>query len=157
MENTNNVENTVQQTTENTGIIQEPEERKFTQQEVNAIIEKRLKRERERMNALVNGQDPAVVDIQTREKAVTARELRIEAKEQLLNKGLPVELLDVLNYENKESCEASINKLEAIFNKSVADTIDAKLRGGAPMKKAPQDASSYDLDDALAQEFGLKE
>lgn len=80
------------------------EERLFTKEEVNQMIEKRLARERRK-------QPP---DIGEREKTLAQRELAVMAKEKLMGAGLPLELAGVLKYEDEESLQSSIEAYQKI-------------------------------------------
>lgn len=82
-------------------------------------------------------------ELTKREAALTARELKATAKETLANRGLPTSLADVLNYENAEACNKSIEAVEAAFREAVAAGVDEKLKGGRPPKKAPDGTATY--------------
>ena len=82
-------------------------------------------------------------ELSKREAELTARELKATAKETLVSKGLPASLADVLNYENAEACNKSIEAVEAAFREAVAAGVDEKLRGGKPPKKAPDGTQLY--------------
>lgn len=72
-----------------------------------------------------------------REAAVTRKELMAEAKNTLAEKKLPVELSEVLNYTDAESCNKSIATVEKAFQKAVEAAVEDRLKGGKPPKKAP--------------------
>ena len=75
---------TEQQTeTERTGTENEnrAEEKTFTQEEVNKIVEKRLNRERQRLASAMGPADPREIELAERERRATERELRIDAAE----------------------------------------------------------------------------
>lgn len=82
-------------------------------------------------------------ELAKREAELTARELKATAKETLASKGLPTSLADVLNYENAEVCNKSIEAVEAAFREAVAAGVDEKLRGGKPPKQAPDGTLIY--------------
>ena len=131
---------------------QEPEQaRTFTQAEVDRIVENRLNRERKRLSAAMAGLDPREDDLREREKAVELKEMKADARAALSEKGLPIEALDLLNYTDKESCDKSIEQLEAAFNIALQSRLSTLLQGGSPMKKAPQEAPDF----ALRRAFDL--
>lgn len=72
-----------------------------------------------------------------REAAVTRKELMAEAKNTLAEKKLPVELSEVLNYTDADSCNKSIATVEKAFQKAVEAAVEDRLKGGKPPKKAP--------------------
>lgn len=75
-------------------------------------------------------------DLTKRENAVLQRELKANAKETLVSKGLPVGLADTINYTSEETVNASIEALEKSFQASVQSAVDEKLKGGKPLTKA---------------------
>lgn len=77
-------------------------------------------------------------ELAEREAAITRRELAAEAKNSLAEKKLPVELADVLNYADADTCKASIEAVERAFQKAVETAVEEKLKGGNPLKKAPE-------------------
>lgn len=109
----------------------------FTQEEVDKIVEKRLNRERKKFSSLLNGDDPREAELAERERALEIKELRADAKGILAEKGLPMEALELLNYTDKESCEKSIEALEAVVKTASQARVEFLLRGGKPMKKGP--------------------
>ena len=67
------------------------------------------------------------------------------AKEQLVDKGLPITLASVLNYSNAEECTASIDAVSKAFQEAVEKTVNERLAGGKPPKKA-ETKTIYTLD-----------
>lgn len=97
---------------EETADQQESNEKTFTQAEVDEIIRKRLARERRKTETEsdTDGEQDTGDD---REKTLEERELRVMAKEKLLDSGMPSNLADVLRYSDEKSLEKAI---EAIRN-----------------------------------------
>ena len=58
-----------------------------------------------------------------------------EAKNTLTEKKLPVELAEVLNYADAESCNKSIVAVEKAFGAAVEAAVNERLKGGEPLKK----------------------
>jgi hypothetical protein len=77
-------------------------------------------------------------ELKAREAEITKRELSATAKETLADKGLPLQLAEILNYENADTCKASIEAVEKSFSEAVQKAVEEKLKGGNPMKKAPE-------------------
>lgn len=75
-------------------------------------------------------------ELADREASITRRELAATAKEQLAEKGLPLSLADVLNYESAEACAASIDAVGKAFQEAVEKAVQERLTGGKPPKKA---------------------
>jgi len=85
-----------------------------------------------------------------REAAVTRKELMAEARNTLSEKGLPLELAEILNYKDADACRASMETVQKAFQKAVEAAVEEKLKGGKPPKKAPEDENAlekqiYDL------------
>ena len=75
----------------------------FTQEEVNRIVSERLAREREKP-----------VDDE-REKALKARETRLDCRDYLDSKKYPASLLDTLDSSDAEKFKAAVDKLMKAF------------------------------------------
>lgn len=84
----------------------ESDERTYTQKEVDDIISKRLARERKKYEREFAGGDAE------REKALNARELKLTAREKLINAGMPSSLADVLKYDDEESLDEAISAVK---------------------------------------------
>jgi hypothetical protein len=134
-----------------------PTAKTFTQDELNAIIDKRLERERKDAQARI---DKAVTEAQKlakmsaderaeherqelqktlarREAEITKRELRAEAKSQLSDKGLPVELAEVLPYTDADTTNAALAAVEKVFRQAVEKGVNERLKGNAPKVGQP--------------------
>lgn len=101
-----------------------------------------------KMNAEQKAQyerEKQVKELADREAAITKRELMATAKEQLVDKGLPIILASVLNYANAEECTASIDAVGKAFQEAVEKTVNERLAGGKPPKKA-ETKTIYTLD-----------
>ena len=77
---------------------EDQQERTFTQEQVNAIVGKRLAEAKASNESALN----------KREAELNKREMTIRAKELLAEKRLPKELADVLRYDNEEALIAAI-------------------------------------------------
>ncbi len=74
-------------------------------------------------------EEKRVAELEKREKDITTRELKAQAYETLAEKGLPKELVDILNYSDAETCNASIEAVEKAFQSAVEKAVNEKLRG----------------------------
>ena len=72
-----------------------------------------------------------------REAAITKRELAAEAKNTLAEKKLPVSLAEVLNYSDADACKQSNEAVEKAFKEAVEASVEERLKGDKPLKKAP--------------------
>ena len=67
-----------------------------------------------------------------RECAIVRRELRAEAVNALVERALPPELADALNYESAEKLEESLDAAERAFRSAVQSGVEKRMRGQAP-------------------------
>ena len=152
-----------------------PTAKTFTQEELNAIIDKRLERERKDAQARI---DKAVTEAQKlakmsaderaeherqelqkalaqREAEITKRELRAEAKSQLSDKGLPVELAEVLPYTDADTTNAALAAVEKVFRQAVEKGVNERLKGQPP--KVSQAEKAMSEKDRLVAEYNAAE
>lgn len=88
-----------------------------------------------------------------RERDITVRELRAEAYEILAEKGLPKELVDILNYEDADACNKSIAAVEKAFQAAVEKAVNDKLRGsGTPKAGSGQSLSEKEQLEKIASD-----
>lgn len=88
-------------------------------------------------------------DLAKREKDITTRELKAQAYETLAEKGLPKELVEILNYSDAEQCNKSIEAVEKAFQSAVEKAVNDKLRGKGDPKGGT--GSSNVLQDTIAK------
>ena len=81
--------------------------RTFTQDDVNRIVSERLAHEREKLQASAKDTE--------REKALAAREARLDCREDLDTQGYPTALLDVLDSSDTDKFKAAVEKLVKAF------------------------------------------
>ena len=125
--------------------------RTFTEEEVNAIVQRRLNREREKLTkAFEEGTRES--DLDERERKILKRELRADTLEKLAENGMPAGLADLVNYDSAEECEKSLATVSAVFNQAVNEAVRGKAR-----QSTPRDGGGYTgRPDPLAGAFGLK-
>lgn len=75
-------------------------------------------------------------ELEEREKKVARDELMAEAKNTLSGKNLPLELAEVLDYTDADSCNKSITMVEKAFQKAVETAVEERLKGEAPPRKS---------------------
>ncbi|MCG9865088.1 DUF4355 domain-containing protein [Streptococcus suis] len=76
-------------------------------------------------------------DLADREAEITRRELTAEAKTILSERGLPIELVDVVNLTDADSVRDSIDAIQKTWEAAVLKGVADKTKGIAPMTKAP--------------------
>ena len=87
---------------ENNNITADQQEKSFTQNELNAIIGRRLSEQKQQQEA----------ELIKREEELKKREMNIRANELLMEKGLPKSLGAVLKYDTEEELVKAIEILE---------------------------------------------
>lgn len=75
--------------------------------------------------------------LEAREREITRRELQATARSTLAEKSLPMDLADILDYTDADACSESMEKVEKIFQSAMATTINERLKGAGPLRKAP--------------------
>lgn len=114
----------------------------FTQEQVNAIVSKRLAEDRAAHSAELN----------KRESELKAREMQLKAKEILAAHGLPDNLASVLKYDDEESLTAAVEVLQRTkgFKNKEEETSARKV---IPCK-LPEVRNDYPVD-TLRKAMGL--
>ena len=159
-----NEETQTVETVEAQGVPAEPtietqpqDEKKYTDAEVDAIIDKKFakwKSEQEaketeakklaKMNAGEKQQyqlDQREQELANREQAIARKELTAEAKAMLSERGLPVELVAVVDLSNAEAVTESVASIQKTWEDAVQKGIAERTKGGAPIKTAPQQST----------------
>lgn len=130
----------------------------FTQEDIDQAVQSAIAEERKRwQNELDNQKSEAeklanmseaqkkkyqeekrLKDLDEREAAINRRELTAQAKDMLADKGLPIELAEILDYKDAETCSGSIEAVSKAFQSAVEKAVENRIKGGEPIKKAPQ-------------------
>lgn len=113
---------------------------KYSDDDVDNIVKRRLAKERKRL-AKQHEQDTAVNELDERERAITLRELKADAKDRLIEDDMPTSLAELLNYEDKQSFNKSYEDVTKIFAEAVRVQVAKKLshtpRRGEAFKSDP--------------------
>ena len=95
--------------------------------------------------------------LRSREVELTRRELRAGALDDLLSRGLPRELEQLLNYADAEACSQSIDALERVFRTAVQAGVDERIkRSSNPLPKTGSGAQNSMLT-RMRSAAGLKD
>lgn len=129
MENNTTLETQTQNDLQNTGENQEQNNKTFTQEEVDDIVKNRLARERRKLEAAKESEPDG-------EKSLKERELRVTAREKLLDAGLPTSLADILRYSDEKSIEQAIEAIKNLKQGPVGKAWGARM-GGHKMQSDP--------------------
>lgn len=131
-------------------------EKLYSQDEVNEIIKNRLSRERKKYNKILN-EEEFNKDLLKREKEVSLREMKADAKEILTNSSIPLIFIDLINFQDRDTMTESLETIKKInqevINKWVVSEVNKRLPG-----KTPSSANDTILSrDPLKEAFKLKE
>lgn len=129
METYTELENTQQ----GDGLQQEQEPRTYSQEEVEEIVRKRLARERRRHERETAENSAEKSD---REKDLDSRELRLMAKEKLLEAGMPLKLSEVLNYSDEKTLDEALEMIKTL-NPEIPKAWGERHNGHVGMKTDP--------------------
>lgn len=147
--------------TENTQIeekdtqeVESEQEKTFTQDEVNDIVEKRLARERKRLGAVFN--DPREEELSKKEREYEQKKTLVDMREYILDNDKNMGLLQFVDLSKGiEEAKKMYGKLEEEFKKCIAEEVDKRLRGGKPIKKAPQETIVVEDSEKIREAFKL--
>lgn len=130
----------------------EQQEKTFTQEQLNAIVGKRLAEQKQQMEA----------DLVKREQELDKREMSIRAKELLAEKGLPKDLAAVLRYETEEELVKAIDMIE--HTKGFKNENEGEKVNGLPSglrvlgdNRLPERGKEDDIIDPIAAAFRRKD
>lgn len=120
----------------------------FTQEQVNAIVGKRLAEQKAAMEA----------DFVKREQDLNKREMAIRAKELLAEKGLPKELSEIMRYDTEEELVKAIGTIEHArgFQKEEQGQKKGLPKGFQVIENKLPERSDAASPDPVAEAFRLK-
>lgn len=133
---------------ETTGTATEQQQGKtFTQEQVNAIVGKRLAEQKATLEA----------DFVKREQELNKREMSIRAKELLSERGLPKSLSDVLRYDTEEELVKAIETIEHSKGfKEEDQDINNGLPKGFHVLENKLSSGDHKISDPIADAFKMK-
>lgn len=80
-------------------------------------------------------------DLERRERETTLREMRLQARDMLLDKGISDTLVDMVVDVDADKTKSNIDKLATVFNKAVEEQVKEKLKGETPKDPSGQKPS----------------
>lgn len=111
------------------------QEKKYTDDDVDRIVSRKLSAQKKRLQKAFEDEH-TLSELEQREKNVLMRELKADAKDMLIDRGLPSALAQLLDYSDKDAMSHSLDDVESIFNSSVEQAVKARLRGTPPRRSA---------------------
>ena len=76
-------------------------------------------------------------ELANREQAIARKELTAEAKAMLSERGLPVELVGVIDLTSAEAVTESVASIQKTWEDAVQKGVSDRMKGSAPIKTAP--------------------
>ena len=76
-------------------------------------------------------------ELANREQAIARKELTAEAKAMLSERGLPVDLVAVVDLSNAEAVTESVASIQKTWEDAVQKGVSERMKGSAPIKTAP--------------------
>lgn len=116
------------------------EEKTFTQDEVNRIVQERLSRNKSKND-----------ELEEREKKIIQRELKADCKDILIEKNLPVELSELFNGYSEDDLDKFIDVIGKIEDK-IKNSSKNKMRGNKPNIS---NTVEYNSNDPIKEAFRL--
>lgn len=123
-------------------------EKKYTDQDLDRIIAKKIAAERKRMSKIFN-EEQQLSDIEIRERNVQQRELKADFKDMLIDRGLHPAFADILHVSDKAEAEKAIDLLDQCFQEALGREIKRRFRGEAPKRGS----TSHGGDDPVSAAF----
>lgn len=110
------------------------EQKTFTQDDVNRIVQDRLAKDRAK----------ASEELGKREQELNDREFRLNSRQKLIDRGLPEDMLDVLNCSSEDAFNKALDKLEAFIKERTPNKEQEQLeQNRAKFFTAPMNNASF--------------
>ncbi len=113
-----------------------PNERAYTREETEQMIEERLAAQRSQYEQSLAAQQRACEEAR---QQLHAHEMRERAQSLLQEKGLPQSLIGALRLEDENALRKSLSCAEGAFRTALEEGVRARLRAGA-IENIPQEA-----------------
>lgn len=182
-DNNKNITETVEENSaqpEAEPVNNEPAERMFTQADVDEIINKRLAKERKKLEQKIKDEvdeatrmaqmteaerqqalfDKRVKDFEERErafeeaqKALNREKMLNETSKQLAAKNLPIDFAEELMASTAEDTLKNIDAFEVKWQEAMNKAIESKLKGSTPTSPIRKDKPAKDPKDMSFSEF----
>lgn len=98
----------------------------FNQDQVNAIVQKRLAEDREKASKELGG----------REQELAQREFRLNSRQKLIDKGYPETLLDALNCSSEEAFDKALGIIDGLMEERLKSKKDDEKQAQLEAQRA---------------------
>lgn len=110
----------------------------FTQEELERIIKKRLKRvEARTAEEHASDYSQRIADLDKRENDLKARESKLQCKEYILEKGYSADLAEILDISDFETFKEKADRLAEIYKKDASVPVYPSVRDSGEMLNKP--------------------
>lgn len=127
-------------------------EKSYSEDEVNEIVQRRLARERKKFNKILDS-DEFDKELIKREKAISLREMKADAKEFLSENNIPPVFIDLVNFDDRQKMEDSLKVIENIKNKYIepwiSEEVSKRFSGKTPKISVCNNFKSDPLEQAF--------
>lgn len=82
-------------------------------------------------------------ELAKREAEINKRELTAEAKSILSERGLPLELHELLNYETAETVKSSIETIQKAMQIAVEKAVEERMKGNPPQRGGSNEKPNF--------------
>lgn len=131
-------------TPEATPAANKGEQRTFTQDDVNRIVQERLAKDRAK----------ASEEMDKREQELAQREFRLNSRQKLIERGYPESLLDALNCSSEEAFSKALDALDSLMTERGASPQQMAARKRVPKFTEPSIGGGSGFD-AIRGAMGL--
>lgn len=98
----------------------------FNQDQVNAIVQKRLAEDREKASR----------ELGEKEQELAQREFRLNSRQKLIDKGYPETLLDALNCSSEEAFDKALGIIDGLMEERLASKKDDEKQAQLEAQRA---------------------
>lgn len=124
---------------ENNNMTANQQERTFSQDELNAIIGKRLSEQKQQQES----------ELAKREQELKEKEFRFNSRQKLIERGYPEDLLDILNCSDEASLDKSLSVIDKIIGERSTAPNDIRITSLKSMDHVQRNSKDENIRSAM--------
>lgn len=124
---------------ENNNMTANQQEKTFTQDELNAIIGKRLSEQKQQQES----------ELAKREQELKEKEFRFNSRQKLIERGYPEDLLDILNCSDEASLDKSLSVIDKIIGERSTVPSDIRITSLKGMDHVQRNSKDENIRSAM--------